>query len=78
MEYDFEVKSLNEKFYNDYPEDKYTEILRKETRSYNCIVFETHYDYYMCIPFRNYMNHKYGYHFTSSIRSQITLSSSIK
>ena len=74
MDYDFELKSLNSQFYIDFPHSKYPEILYKDARPYNCIVFETSYDYFVCVPFRTEMTHKNGYHFKNSIRSKIHLS----
>ena len=32
-------------------------------RPYDVIVFETKLDYYVCVPFRTYLNHNQGFHF---------------
>lgn len=74
MNFDFELKYLNNTFYDTYDEVNYGEILRKEARSYSCIVLETKYDYFICLPFRTDMSHKYGYHFKNSVRSRTYMS----
>lgn len=60
---EYEIWKLSSSFYNDYPESQYPEILRKSGRPYNVIVFETKEDYYVCVPFRTYLNHQQGFHF---------------
>lgn len=39
------------------------------TFRFYCSLFQTHYDYFICIPFRTEITHKYSYHFKKSIRS---------
>ena len=46
------IKELTASFYNAYNASSYPEILTKTNRPYDVIVFETHYDYYVCVPFR--------------------------
>lgn len=69
-EYDFQILKLSENFYNTYPHSIYSEILEKKQRAYNCIVLESQYEYFICIPYRTEIRHNYAYHFTCSIRSR--------
>ena len=69
-DFDLQVLKLTPDFYNAYPNPPYVEIETKTDRRYNCLLIQTSYDYFICIPFRSRVNHKYAYHFTSSIRSQ--------
>ena len=59
----YEIKKLSPSFYSDYPVTVYHEILEKTDRPYDVIVFETDEDYYVCVPFRTYLNHNQGFHF---------------
>lgn len=67
---DFQILKLTEDFYNAYPNPPYLEILKKEQRAYNCILFQTHYNYYICVPYRTEISHTYAYHFKNSVRSR--------
>lgn len=69
-ENDYQILKLTNKFYKDYPNPPYSEILKKQQRAYNCLLFETHYHYFICIPFRTEISHKYAYHFKQSLRSR--------
>ena len=69
-ENDYQILKLTESFYNAYPNPPYSEILKKKQRSYNCLLFQTHYDYFICIPYRSEINHKYAFHFTDTFRSR--------
>ena len=68
---DYQILRLTDKFYDTYPNPPYTEILTKGSRAYNCLLFQTHYDYFICIPYRSEVNHNSAYHFKKSIRSRI-------
>ena len=68
-ESDFQVLKLTDDFYNAYPNPPYREILKKRQRAYNCILFQTHYDYYICVPYRSEISHTYAYLFKKSVRS---------
>lgn len=70
-ENDFQILKLTDEFYSAYPNPPYTEILKKRKRAYNCILFQTHYDYYICVPYRTEISHNYAYHFRNSARSRI-------
>ena len=59
----YEIRELSSSFYTNYPEHLYPEILRKKGRPYDVILFETNLDYYVCVPFRTYLNHNQGFHF---------------
>ena len=67
--FSFEIRKLSSHFYSDYSRDSYPEILEKELRPYTCLLIETNYGYYICIPFRTDISHKYSYHFKSTSRS---------
>ncbi len=68
-ENDFQISKLTDNFYNTYPNPPYVEILKKKQRAYNCILFQTHYGYFICVPYRTEVSHKYAYHFKNSARS---------
>lgn len=69
-EYTYQVLRLTDEFYRTYPDPPYHEILKKRERPYNCLLIQTHYDYFICIPFRSEIRHEYSYQFTSSERSR--------
>lgn len=68
-ESDFQILKLTDDFYKAYPNPPYREILKKRQRAYNCVLFQTHYDYYICVPYRSEISHKYAYLFKKSARS---------
>lgn len=68
-ENDSQILKLTNTFYNAYPNPPYIEILKKQQRAYNCILFQSHYDYFICVPYRTEISHSYAYKFTSSSRS---------
>ncbi len=70
-ENDSQILKLTDIFYEAYPNPPYVEILKKQQRAYNCILFQTHYDYYICVPYRTEITHSYSYKFTSSVRSKL-------
>ena len=67
-ENDYQILKLTDDFYNAYPNPPYREILKKKQRAYNCILFQTHYDYYICVPYRSEISHTYAYLFKKSVR----------
>lgn len=69
IEFDYDLKCLSENFYKDYPSNLFPEILEKDKRAYCCVVIETKWNYFICIPFRTNMHHKNGYHFKTSERA---------
>ncbi len=70
IESDFQILRLSDEFYEAYPSPPYDEILKKSCRAYNCILFQTHYDYFVCVPYRSEITHSYAYHFKKSTRSR--------
>lgn len=69
-EYDYQVLRLTEKFFEQYPPLQYPEMMIKQRRGYGCLLIETHYDFFICVPYRTEIRHKYAYHFKSSKRSK--------
>ena len=69
-ENDFQILRLTDAFYREYPNPPYVEILKKMNRAYNCILFQTNYDYYICVPYRTEISHTYSYCFKNSARSR--------
>ncbi len=70
MEFDYQVLRLSEYFYNDYDNDQYPEMMLKNSRAYNCLLIDLHYDYFLCIPFRTEVRHRNAYRFKKSKRSR--------
>lgn len=68
--FDYQVLSLTQQFYADYPDPPYKEIVRKSNRPYNCLLLQSHYGYFICIPYRSHINHKYSFKFKNSVRSR--------
>lgn len=70
LENDYQILKLTDAFYHSYPNPPYGEILKKKQRAYNCLLFQSHYDYLICIPYRSEINHKYAFHFSHTERSK--------
>lgn len=68
--YDYQVLRLTEKFFDSYPASEYPEMMGKKKRGYSCLLIETHYDFFICIPYRTEIRHKYAYRFKNSKRSK--------
>ncbi len=69
-ENDYQILQLSNDFYQAYKSPPYQEILTKNNRPYNCLLFQTHYDYYICIPYRTEISHSYAFRFKKSTRSR--------
>ncbi|MBQ8804000.1 MAG: hypothetical protein IJZ53_10220 [Tyzzerella sp.] len=69
-ENDYQILRLLDSFYQKYPNPPYREILKKQGRAYNCLLFQTHYNYFICIPYRSEITHPFSYLFQKSKRSQ--------
>ena len=69
-EFDYQVLNLTQKFYIDYPDPPYKEIVRKNSRPYNCLLIQSHYGYFICILYRSHIRHKYAFMFKNSVRSK--------
>ena len=67
-ENDYQILRLTDSFYNEYTDPPYKEILKKRKRAYNCLLFQTHYDYFICIPYRSEITHQFAYLFRKSNR----------
>lgn len=67
---DFQILRLTDAFYKAYPNPPHVEILKKKQRAYNCILFQSHYDYFVCVPYRTEISHAYAYHFKNSRRAR--------
>ncbi len=70
IDYDSQIYLLSSKFKNDYPSAKYPELLYKSKRPYTCLLVETHYDYYIGIPFRSDIKHSNAYKFNPASSSR--------
>ncbi len=70
--FDYQILNLTQQFYSDYPDPPYKEIVRKNSRPYNCLLIQSHYGYFICIPYRSHINHRYAYKFKNSVRSKRT------
>ena len=69
-ENDYQILKLTDAFYKAYPNPPYREILKKKQRAYNCLLFQTHYNYFICIPYRTEISHRYAFHFTNTLRAK--------
>jgi protein AbiQ len=73
MEYDYDVYLLSQKFFDDYPLDKYPELMYKAGRPYNCLLIDAN-EFFICIPYRSSINHKNSFMFKETKRSLRTRS----
>lgn len=71
MDFTYQVLRLTSAFYNAYPKTQYPELLTKNGRAYTCLLLDLHYDYFIAVPFRTEIRHKYAYKFTCSTRSRL-------
>lgn len=74
MDCKVEIYQLSAEFMRDYPAEKYPELMCKWGRPYSCLLIETMFDYYICIPYRSSIRHKNAYLFKGTERSQRTKS----
>jgi len=74
MEYDFEIYQLSQKFFADYPESQFPELMQKIGRPYSCLLIDSRDGYFICIPYRSSIGHKNSYMFKNSQRSRKTKS----
>ena len=52
-ENDYQILKLTDAFYQAYPNPPCREILKKQQRAYNCLLFQSHYGYFICVPYRS-------------------------
>lgn len=71
MDYLAAIYNLSSQFYIDYPTAKYPEIAAKKARPYSCLILDCMDEFFICIPFRSNVKHKYAYHFQDSARSKL-------
>ena len=69
-ENDYQILRLTNLFYQQYPNPPHKEILKKQKRAYNCLLFQTHYNFFICIPYRSEITHSFAYLFKKSNRSK--------
>ena len=69
MDYAVEIYKLSTKFYIDYPETQYPELMKKDNRPYTCLLIETKDEYFICVPFRSNITHKDAFLFKNTQRS---------
>ncbi len=69
-ENDYQILKLTPMFYSNYLNQSHTDILKKNNRAYNCLLFQTHYNFLIAVPYRSEIAHKYAYRFRYSKRSK--------
>ena len=69
-EFDFQILKLTDAFYTAYPHKQYPEILMKNQRGYNCLLIQSYYGYFICIPFRSNIYHTSSFIFKGTQRSK--------
>ena len=74
MDCKVEIYQLSAEFMRDYPAEQYPELMCKWGRPYSCLLIETMFDYYICIPYRSSIRHKNAYLFQETERSRRTKS----
>lgn len=67
---DYQILRLTDLFYKAYPNPPYREIMAKQKRAYNCVLFQTHYDYFICVPYRSEIHHANAFLFQHSKRAR--------
>lgn len=70
MEYTSQLLLLSSKFIQDYPPAAYPELMHKNGRPYTCLLIDSHYDYFICVPFRSSISHQNAFLFTGTVRSK--------
>ena len=73
MQSNVSICKLSSAFFAAYPLSEYPELMQKDARPYMCLLVRSA-DYYLCVPFRSCIQHKFAYHFTGTVRSQKTKS----
>ncbi|MCD7708239.1 MAG: hypothetical protein LUI02_00020 [Clostridiales bacterium] len=68
--FDYQIVKLTQAFYDAYPNPPYTELLTKAGRAYNCLLIQSHYGYFICIPYRSEIKHEYSFRFKGTRRSK--------
>ena len=68
--FDYQVYKLSKSFFAQFIGKKDSEILLKEQRPYNCLLIETKWEYFICIPYRTEIRHQEAYLFKHTKRSK--------
>ncbi|MCI9618705.1 MAG: hypothetical protein HFG85_01920 [Dorea sp.] len=68
--FDFQILRLTNVFYEHYDKTVFPEILLKSGRSYNCLLIQSRYGYFICIPYRSEINHPFAFKFKNTRRSK--------
>lgn len=69
-DFDYQILNLTDAFYEAYPNPPFTEILEKRHRAYNCLLLQTHQQYFICVPYRSHISHFNAFLFRKSARSR--------
>lgn len=69
-DFDYQILNLTDTFYEAYPNPPFTEILEKRHRAYNCLLLQTHQQYFICVPYRSHISHFNAFLFRKSARSR--------
>lgn len=69
LDLDSQIVLLTPDFYKKYNKTDFPEILQKDNRAYNCLLIDTHYGYFICIPFRSNISHNYAFFFRGTRRA---------
>lgn len=64
------ICTLSSSFFQKYPDPPFSEIERKPTRPYSCLVFPIFPGLFVCVPFRSHIPHNNAFLFRNSKRSQ--------
>lgn len=74
LDFEYQVLRLTSAFYKAYPQKIYKELLEKPGRQYNCLLLQSKYGYFICIPFRSNISHRWAFKFHRSKRSRASRS----
>ena len=74
MDFVLDVCRFTLDFVKAYPSALYPELMYKVGRPYSCILIESRYGYYICVPFRSHIAHNNAYIFSGTRRSLCTRS----
>lgn len=70
LNFDYEIRKINNSFFEKYNKEEYPEIEIKKSRPYNFMLFETKYDYFVAVPFRTNVKHNNAFKFVGSSRNR--------
>ena len=67
---EYKIKQLSEKFYSDYNQSEFPEILHKDDRPYLVFIVKIN-DNTFAVPFRTNITHNHGYKFKNTNKKKI-------